>query len=97
MLFTLKILFIISINYHYADILLSHAKDLYTFAETKPFTKYQDSVPAVTGLYSSSGFGDELVWASLWLYRATKSMDYMNKAVQYFDTFSLSGLNKILP
>ncbi|CAJ0855542.1 18358_t:CDS:2, partial [Entrophospora sp. SA101] len=80
----------------YADTLLSHAKSLYEFAETTPFVKYQDSVPEVNEFYSSSEYGDELVWASLWLYRATKIQDYMNKAINYFDTFALGGLNKVI-
>ncbi|CAJ0841219.1 13533_t:CDS:10 [Entrophospora sp. SA101] len=80
----------------YADILLSHAKSLYDFAVTAPLVKYQDSVSEAKDFYSSSGFGDELVWASLWLYRATKTQDYMNNAINYFDTYSLGGLNKVI-
>ncbi|CAG8796518.1 1195_t:CDS:2, partial [Gigaspora rosea] len=79
----------------YANTLLTYAKNLYSFAEMTPFTLYQNSVPQVKSAYSSSSYFDELVWGALWLYRATNDTSYLDKAVNYFNTNSLSGLKKV--
>ncbi|CAG8493287.1 5349_t:CDS:2 [Scutellospora calospora] len=73
----------------YADKLLTYAKNLYSFAETTPFTKYSISAPQVADAYSSSDYADELVWGALWLYRATNDNSYLNKAVDYYNTNSI--------
>ena len=65
----------------YADKCLTHAKQLYNFAET---TKSDAGYTAANGFYNSwSGFYDELTWAAAWLYIATKDSSYLNKAKQY--------------
>ncbi|CAG8575806.1 1739_t:CDS:2, partial [Racocetra fulgida] len=79
----------------YANTLLTYAKSLYSFAEQTPFTLYQNSVPQVKSAYASSNFFDELVWGALWLYRATNDTSYLDKAVNYFNTNSLSGSKKV--
>ncbi|CAG8547719.1 5358_t:CDS:2, partial [Scutellospora calospora] len=79
----------------YANTLLTYAKNLYSFAETTPFTVYQNSAPQVKVAYNSSNYADELVWGALWLYRATNDTSYLDKAVNYFNTNSLSGLQKV--
>ncbi len=54
----------------YAATCLSHAKDLFTFADT---TRSDAGYKAAEGFYSShSGFYDELTWAAVWLYLATE-------------------------
>lgn len=59
----------------YAATLLSHAKSLYTFADTYR-GKYDACIP-VSGFYTSySGYNDELAWGAMWLYRATNDSSY---------------------
>nr|WP_211326217.1 glycoside hydrolase family 9 protein [Thermosporothrix hazakensis] len=71
----------------YADTLLTHAKQLYTFADTYR-GKYDACIPA-GGFYTSwSGYNDELVWGALWLYQATKDSTYLTKAEQYYANLS---------
>lgn len=65
----------------YADTCLSHAKDLFTFADT---TKSDKGYTKAEGFYSShSGFYDELTWAAVWLYLATEDSYYLDKAESY--------------
>jgi hypothetical protein len=65
----------------YADQCLSHAKSLYDFAES---TKSDAGYTAASGYYSSSsGFYDELSWAAVWLYLASKDQAYLTKAENY--------------
>ena len=42
--------------------------------------EYHVSVPEVEKFYKSSGYKDELVWAGLWLYRATGKYSYYETA-----------------
>src|SRR5574342_761967 len=52
----------------YANTLLTHAQQLWSTTETLPKSTYHTCTPIITDLYKSwSGFGDELVWGSLWL------------------------------
>lgn len=65
----------------YSDKCLSHAKQLFNFAET---TKSDAGYTAANGFYNSwSGFYDELTWAAVWLNIATGDSSYLNKAKQY--------------
>ncbi|GAA2840131.1 hypothetical protein GCM10020220_031320 [Nonomuraea rubra] len=84
----------------YADTLLTHARQLYTFADTTKGTTGQDTayvrcVPAAQGFYNSTGEGgqvegatkmywDELAWASIWLHRATGQASYLDKAREFY-------------
>ena len=64
----------------YADKLLTHAKQLYDFADKYRGT-YSDAIPGAKAFYNSwSGFNDELVWGALWLHMATKDAAYLAKA-----------------
>uniref|UniRef100_A0A7N0ZXN9 Endoglucanase n=1 Tax=Kalanchoe fedtschenkoi TaxID=63787 RepID=A0A7N0ZXN9_KALFE len=60
----------------YADLLLAHAKQLFQFAD-KFRGLYDDSIPCASKFYTSSGYADELLWASSWLYHATKDRSYL--------------------
>jgi endoglucanase len=75
----------------YASTLLTHAKQLYTFADTYR-GKYSDCSTLsaqVTGFYTSySGYWDELVWGALWLYQATGDSSYLTKATTYYANLS---------
>lgn len=72
----------------YSNMLLAHAKQLYTFADTYR-GKYSDCITAAASFYNSwSGYKDELVWAALWLYRATDDPAYLSKAEALFPDIS---------
>jgi hypothetical protein len=75
-------------NAAYADTLVTHAKQLYTFADTYR-GKYSDCFPGVSGFYNSwSGYNDELVWGAIWLYLATSDASYLTKAESYYANLS---------
>ncbi|HET6531082.1 MAG TPA: glycoside hydrolase family 9 protein, partial [Actinoplanes sp.] len=69
----------------YADRLLTHARQLYTFADTVRKT-YHECITDVTAFYRSwSGYADELVWGAIWLHRATGDAAYLAKAEAGYD------------
>jgi endoglucanase len=78
----------------YASTLLTHARQLYAFADAAPKSppsqafEYENCAP-VAGIYESfSGYLDELVWGAIWLSRATggtESAGFLAKAEQYYD------------
>jgi endoglucanase len=69
----------------YADTLLTHAKQLYTFADTVR-KMYHECITDVTSFYRSwSGYADELVWGAIWLHRATGDAAYLAKAEAGYD------------
>lgn len=64
----------------YSATLLTHAKQLYSFADTYR-GMYSDAITDAAGFYSSfTGYQDEIVWGALWLYRATGDVSYLEKA-----------------
>ncbi|KAB8145977.1 endoglucanase [Chloroflexia bacterium SDU3-3] len=68
----------------YADTLLTHAKQLYSFADTYRGA-YSDCITDAATFYKSwSGYNDELVWGAAWLYRATGDASYLTKAKTYY-------------
>ena len=72
----------------YANTLLTHARQLYTFADTFR-GKYSDCITDAAGFYNSwSGYNDELVWGAIWLYRATNEADFLTKAQSYYANLS---------
>nr|AMH40366.1 glycoside hydrolase family 9 [Medauroidea extradentata] len=81
------------VNATYANTLLTHAKQLYSFAY-KYRGKYSDAFTDVEGCYNSSGYEDELVWGAAWLYRATEDKTYLTYVdkeytpIQYYIGFS---------
>lgn len=75
---------------NYADTLQSHAEALFSFADTAmPQQLYTEAVSASREYYTSSGYQNPLVYAALWLYRATGNASYRDKASSYFDQFKL--------
>jgi endoglucanase len=75
-------------NPTYANTLLAHARQLYTFADTFR-GKYSDCITDAAGFYNSwSGYNDELVWGALWLYRATNETAFLDKAQTYYADLS---------
>ncbi|KAJ4467541.1 9 glycosyl hydrolase [Lentinula aciculospora] len=99
-------------NTTYADTLLTHAVELYGLAVNASggMALYQNSVPEVQDSYSSSGYGDELVMAGLWLSLAVNAsqnanstlnitsltpQQYYTLAESYYNQFSLAGQNSV--
>ena len=73
----------------YADTLLVHARQLYTFADTYP-GNYTKSIPDAASFYNSwSGYQDELTWAAVWLHRATGEQDYLDRAEAHYNDAAL--------
>jgi hypothetical protein len=72
----------------FSNLCLSHAKQLYDFAD-KYRGKYDASITAAQGYYNSwSGYKDELVWGAIWLYLATSDKSYLDKAEKYYDSLN---------
>ncbi|MFC4852385.1 glycoside hydrolase family 9 protein [Actinophytocola glycyrrhizae] len=72
----------------YATTLLTHAKQLYTFADQRR-GKYSDCITDAANFYRSwSGYADELVWGAIWLYRATGDPAYLAKAEAEYDNLA---------
>jgi endoglucanase len=63
----------------YAAELVTHAEQLYDFADTYR-GKYSDCIPVGSFYNSWSGYQDELVWGAYWLYEATGDDAYLAKA-----------------
>jgi len=79
----------------YANTLLTHAEQLYNFADTYR-GKFSDCNPdPVSGYISWSGYADELVWDAIWLYKAEEAKSagsgaaYLNKAIAYYPNLGL--------
>ncbi|WP_189082351.1 glycoside hydrolase family 9 protein [Mangrovihabitans endophyticus] len=69
----------------YANTLLTHARQLYTFADTVR-KSYHECITDATAFYKSwSGYADELVWGAIWLHRATGEAAYLAKAEAGYD------------
>lgn len=78
----------------YADSLLTHAEQLYTFADTYRGT-YTSCITDASAFYNSwSGYNDELVWGALWLHKAKVAQNaaygnsYLTKATSYYPTIA---------
>jgi hypothetical protein len=71
----------------YSDTCLTHARQLYAFAD-KYRGIYSNSIPRASGYYSSSGYHDELVWGATWLFMASGDSSYLAKAETYYDSLA---------
>ncbi|KAK9164438.1 hypothetical protein Syun_005340 [Stephania yunnanensis] len=60
----------------YSNLLLKHAQQLFTFADSYRGS-YSVSIPQVQTYYNSTGYEDELLWAAAWLYHATGDQSYV--------------------
>ena len=72
----------------YADTLLTHARQLFAFAEATHPSFYVDCIPDASGFYNSR-FGnpnDEMAWAAAWLARATGEAAFMTRARALYAT-----------
>ncbi|KAG5648678.1 hypothetical protein DXG03_000024 [Asterophora parasitica] len=84
-------------NSSYADTLLTHAQQLYSFAVNASGGQktYQTSVPATAKSYASSAYTDELTLAALLLSWATNSTSLYQDAENYYQQFKLAGNNGV--
>ncbi|KAI4341008.1 hypothetical protein MLD38_025787 [Melastoma candidum] len=68
-------------NPHYSHLLLHHAQQLFEFGD-RYRGRYDESVAEVKSYYGSvSGYEDELLWAALWLHKATDDEYYLEYAI----------------
>nr|AMH40372.1 glycoside hydrolase family 9 [Medauroidea extradentata] len=79
-------------NSSYSATLLNHAKQLFNFADTHRGI-YSESISDASGFYRSSSYADELVWAAVWLYKATNDKTYLTKAESLYQTGNLQYSN----
>ncbi|KGN53401.1 endoglucanase 6 [Cucumis sativus] len=78
-------------NPSYANELLSHARQLFEFAD-KYRGKYDSSITVAQKYYRSvSGYNDELLWAAAWLYEATNNQYYLNYLGENGDSMGGTG------
>ncbi|KAK9698466.1 hypothetical protein RND81_08G106200 [Saponaria officinalis] len=78
-------------NPAYANTLLTHARQLFEFAD-KYRGKYDGSITVAQKYYHSvSGYADELLWAAAWLYKATNEEYYLNYLAQNADSLGGTG------
>ncbi|KAL9420292.1 hypothetical protein AB3S75_037966 [Citrus x aurantiifolia] len=67
-------------NSSYSELLLLHAKQLFSFAD-RFRGLYDDSIKCAKQFYTSSGYSDDLLWAATWLYLATNEEYYLKYVV----------------
>uniref|UniRef100_A0A0D9Y5A1 Endoglucanase n=1 Tax=Oryza glumipatula TaxID=40148 RepID=A0A0D9Y5A1_9ORYZ len=80
-----------SSNPGYADQLLQHSKQLFDFAD-KYRGRYDNSITVARNYYGSfSGYGDELLWASAWLYQASDDRRYLDYLANNADALGGTG------
>lgn len=78
-------------NPHYSHLLLHHAQQLFEFGD-KYRGKYDESIGVVKNYYTSvSGHHDELLWAAMWLYKATDNLRYLNYVIDNAHSFGGIG------
>lgn len=78
-------------NPAYARELLTHARQLFEFAD-KYRGKYDSSITVAQKYYRSvSGYADELLWASAWLYKATNDQYYLSYLARNADALGGTG------
>ncbi|PIA36831.1 hypothetical protein AQUCO_03200063v1 [Aquilegia coerulea] len=78
-------------NPHYSHLLLHHAQQLFEFGD-KYRGKYDTSIGVVKSYYPSvSGYMDELLWAALWLYKATDKVEYLKYIINNANGFGGIG------
>ncbi|CAG8710914.1 12744_t:CDS:2 [Gigaspora margarita] len=79
----------------YASTLISHAINVYTFAENKTLQLSSRAIPGTYG-YSTSTYTDKLVYGAIWLYKATNQTQYLDKAINYYNQFQLKDSLRIM-
>lgn len=75
-------------NGSYSEVALRHARELYDFG-VQYRGLYHEAIPGAKIYYESTGYGDELTWAAVWMYKATKESRYVEQAESFYNTFRL--------
>jgi endoglucanase len=82
----------------YASTLLTHATQLFNFAEATKGTNgkensYTNCIKDSSAFYNSNYgvYWDELAWAAVWLWRATGDATYLTKAKAYYDKMGVEN------
>lgn len=76
---------------------LSHAIHLYNNFVVKNQGSHCDVVNCYFyDLNVSHKYGDEIAWASLWLYMATNNTEYLDKAEEAYKKYNFSRQNQFL-
>ncbi|KAK1419152.1 hypothetical protein QVD17_28311 [Tagetes erecta] len=79
------------LNPVYSQELLTHATQLFDFAD-KYRGKYDSSITVAQKYYRSvSGYADELLWAAAWMYKATSNEFYLDYLGENGDAFGGTG------
>ncbi|KMQ95413.1 endoglucanase 2-like protein [Lasius niger] len=77
-----------SVDRDYSLWCLQHAIELYEFADTyRGF--YLEAITNAKEFFSSTDYGDELAWAALWLFSATRDHKYLEHALHHYQNFRL--------
>ncbi|PVD35339.1 hypothetical protein C0Q70_02299 [Pomacea canaliculata] len=76
----------------FATSLLTHSKQLYTFAKTH-HGFYSDSVADAANFYKSYNYTDELVWGAAWMYKATGDVSYLRDAEARYQSWPAWGFS----
>ena len=81
-------------NATYAAQLLNHANTLYRTAnQTRPFSQFGTTIPAVAGAYASTNYTEKLAVAALSLALATNDSTYYADAYGFYKDFGLANSN----
>lgn len=91
----------IFVDYENSRLCIIHALQLYNFAanlnESHDLRSHCDLVDCnLSDSKISREYGDELVWAALWIYRATKSISYLYIAQYFYETLDVDKLNQFV-
>lgn len=49
----------------------------------------QKKTPFCNFAFRSTGYGDELTWAAVWMYKATKDNKYIEQAENFYNSYRL--------
>lgn len=79
----------------YSNTCLTHAKQLYKFALKYKGSHYEWMPNIYSYEINTYSYHDDLVWAALWLYRATRSRRYLAEAEDMYEIHKLSTNNTI--
>ncbi|XP_012224814.1 endoglucanase E-4-like [Linepithema humile] len=77
-----------SIDPAYSAECLKHAMELYKFADAYRGL-YHEAIRGTELYYESTDYGDELVWAAAWLFKATEDPKYLDAAERHYQQFHL--------
>eukprot|EP00884_Botryococcus_braunii_P012112 jgi/Botrbrau1/20901/Bobra.0135s0032.1 len=70
-------------DYSYSKLTLRNARNLYAFANTHRGLS-SEALPQLAKLYNASGYHEDLLFAALWMHRATEDPVYLSNALDHF-------------